>query len=67
MANFVDSEAFLGSDDEREEQQDEYDGNGPVKEGAGTQGGMVDSSEEDEEEEEDEEAARAVSLHYAAC
>ena len=62
-ASLVDNEAFLGSEDENEEQYDDYEGNtnGNVKEGAGTVGPYVDSSEEDEEDEDDEEAARAVS------
>lgn len=60
-SNLVDTEAFMGSEDENEERYDEYDGNGEVKEGAGTVGPYVDSSEEDEEDEDDEEAARAVS------
>lgn len=59
-SNLVDTEAFMGSEDENEERYDEYDGNGEVKEGAGTVGPYVDSSEEDEEDEDDEEAARAV-------
>lgn len=66
MSNFVDGEAFQGSDDEREEQADEYDtnANGDVKEGPGTVPVRpYDSSEEDEEEDDDEEAARAVRLH----
>lgn len=48
-------------DDENDEVPDDYDGQGEVRQGAGTSNHYNDSSEEEDEEEDDEEAARAVS------
>lgn len=64
LRDLVDGEARMDDDDNDEEVPDEYggeEGEGEVREGAGTNNHYNDSSEEEDEEEDDEEAARAVS------
>lgn len=62
LRDLVEGEAIMDDDENDEEVADDYDGEGQVRQGAGTTNHYNDSSEEEDEEEDDEEAARAVSL-----
>jgi transcription elongation factor SPT6 len=62
--DFVEGEAMLDDDENEDELADDYEGEGEgeVRQGAGT-ANHYDSSEEDDDDDDDEEAARAVCFH----